>query len=325
MNTLKPDKRYTAPLNFKADPSITIDYQINKLKNMYFPAETLPVITTAIGPGICSAFLGAVVDLTTVDEPTWFHENIEDWENFSLNFDERNIWWHIQQLLVEYAASAAKQNNLLSEIPVDIFNGIDTLMLLRGSEKLALDLYMCPDTIKNASKKIIQYWKYWVNQLLTIQNKHIDGNSIHWLNLWGPGKTFCIQSDFMTMISTEMYEEFVLPDIKIMCEELDYTMFHFDGPDEIIRHLNFLLEIPDLHGIQWNPETNCENVRHIPTLKKIQDAGKCLVLNIADHEIDSLLQALSPKGLLLNVNPFDEPFSTPEDADEIVARIKKNY
>lgn len=100
-------------------------------------------------------------------------------------------------------------------------------------------------------------------------------------------------------------------------------MFHFDGPDEIIRHLDFLLEIPNLHGIQWNPETNCENVRHIPVLKKIQNAGKCLILNINKNEIDELLKELSPAGLLLNVNPFDEPLSSMDEADFIIKHIKR--
>ncbi len=323
IKSLETDKRYRDPFSFKADPSIMIDHQVNKYKHMYFPAETLPIITTAIGPGICSAFLGAVVDLTTVDEPTWFHENLEDWDHARLDFDERNAWWNIQKLLVEYAARSAKEHGILSEIPVDIFNGIDTLMLLRGSEKLAMDLFMCPDKIKEACNKIIGYWKYWVNELLKIQNNHVAGNGTTWLNLWGPDKTFCIQSDFMTMISAEMYEEFILPDIKFMCKELDNVIFHFDGPDEIIRHLDFLLDIPELGGIQWNPETNCENVRHLPTLKKIQESGKCLILNIAAHEIDDLLKELSPKGLLLNIDPFDEPYPNPEKADEIIAKAKK--
>lgn len=321
-NKVKHDKRFSDPFHMKVDPQIKIRHQVESFKHMYFTAETLPVITTAIGPGICSAFLGSIVDLRTIEEPTWFYENLEDWDNFELKFDESNIWWNIQKLLVEHAALAAKENNLFSEIPVDLFNGIDTLMLLRGSENLALDLMMYPEVVKEAGKKILDYWKYWVNKLLLVQQEHIEGNGTAWLNLWGPGRTFCLQSDYMTMISAEQYREFILEDVKEMCNELDWSIFHFDGPDEIVRHLDFLLDIPNLHGIQWNPKTNCENVRHIPVLKKIQEAGKCLILNIDADEIEDLLKELSPRGLLLNVNPFDEPLASPTDADEIVRRIK---
>lgn len=321
LEKIKQDKRYLSAFHLKADPQIKIDHQLESFKYMYFAGETLPVLTTAIGPGICSAFLGAVVDLRTPYEPTWFHENLEDYDNTPLAFDERNIWWNIQKSIVKYSAQAAHDNNILSEIPVDIFNGIDTLMLLRGSEKLALDLLMVPDKVKQAGKEIMRLWKYWVNELLTIQQSYIEGNGTAWLNLWGPGRTFCIQSDYMTMISTDQYEEFILNDIRFMCDHLDHVMFHFDGPDEIIRHLDFLLNIPNLHGIQWNPQTNCENVRHIPVLKKIQEAGKCLILNIDKNEIKELLNELSPEGLLLNVNPFDEPI-TKTEADDIIKRVK---
>jgi hypothetical protein len=318
----KQDKRYSDAFHMKVDPQIKIQNQLEVFKYMYFTGETLPVLTTAIGPGICSAFLGSIVDLKKCDEPTWFYENLEDWDTFDLTFDERNIWWHIQKYVVECAARAAREFNILSEIPVDIFHGIDTLMLLRGSEKLAMDLVMIPDTIKEANRKILEYWKYWTDELFTVQRKHVEGNGTAWLNLWGPGRTYCLQSDYMTMISAEMYEEFILEDVKAMCNELDRVMFHFDGPDEIIRHLDFLLKIPNLHGIQWNPETNCENIRHIPSLKKIQDAGKCLVLNIASGEIETLVKELSPQGLLLNVDPFDEPYETSQEADDIVNRVK---
>jgi len=320
---IKADKRYREPFNMKINPEININHQLECIKYMRFAGETLPVITTAIGPGICSAFLGAIVDLRSCDEPTWFHEVIDDWDNFNVEFNEWNIWWNIQKYIVECAAKAACENNVFTELPVDIFNGIDTLMLLRGSEKLSLDMLMVPETIKSTSQKIIKYWKYWVDQLFEIQSAKFDGNCVAWLNLWGPERTFCIQSDFMTMISPEMYEEFILDEIKYMCNELDYTMFHFDGPDQVIRHLDFLLDIPNLHGIQWNPETNCENIRHLPTLKKIQDAGKSLILNVAAHEVDELVKNLSPKGLLLNIDPFDEPYPSVKAAEELVQRAKK--
>ncbi|MFW6371946.1 MAG: hypothetical protein ACOC10_12155 [Bacteroidota bacterium] len=322
MEFVKNDKRYKDPFHLKVDPEIKINHQLEIFRHKYFAGETLPILTTAIGPGIGSAFLGSIVDLRGIDEPTWFHENINDLENYQVKFDEWNIWWNIQKLIVECSAKAAREHGILSEIPVDIFHGIDTLMLLRGSEKLATDLIIYPDKIKSVNAEILKLWKYWVTELLKIQEPYFEGNSTAWLNLWGPGKTFCLQSDYMTMISTEMYEEFILEDVKFMCNQLDHVMFHFDGPDEVVRHLDFLLQIPNLHGIQWNPETNCENIRHLPTLKKIQEAGKCLILNIAANEIETLVKELSPRGLLLNVDPFDEPYDTPEEADEIVRKVK---
>lgn len=319
---IKPDKRYSDPFHRKVDPVINIDYQINTFKNRYFAGETLPILSSYIGPGISSAFLGAVVDLGDPDSTTWFHENLSDWENYKVHFDPRNIWYGIQMNLTREVFRTASEMGCLAELPVDIYNGIDNLMLLRGSEKLATDLVLIPDTMKEATVKIRNYWDTWIEDFFQIAEDSGLGNGTGWLNLWGPGRTFTLQSDYMSLISTEMYEEFVLSDVRHMCSRLDHSMFHFDGPDEVVRHLPFLLDIQNLGGIQWNPKTNCENVRHLPVLKKIQESGKCLVLNISSHEIEPLLQELSPAGLLLNVDPFDEPCDTLEQADAIVDRIK---
>ena len=108
-----------------------------------------------------------------------------------------------------------------------------------------------------------------------------------------------------------------------MCDQLDHTMIHFDGPDGCVRHLPFLLELKNLHGVQWNPSENCVNIRHLPILKKIQEAGKCLVLNTTPEEIDTLLSELSPKGLLLNINPFVKPFENTDQVDELLKKVER--
>jgi len=316
------DNRFSNVFYYKTEPSIKIDYQVNKLKYMHYAGETMPVISVEIGPGMSAAFLGAIVDLVKVGEPTWFHPNMEDYHS-GINFNPYNTWYILQRNLLQYAVAAATKHHCFTEIPVDIYNGIDSLMLLRGSDQLAMDLVLQPEEVKTACKDIVKLWKLWIDEFFELKYASNKGNSTAWLNLWGPGRSFTMQSDFMTMISSEMYEEFILPDVIEMSKYLDNVMFHFDGPDEVKRHLPFLLDLDTVHGIQWNPKTNCENIRHIPVLKEIQNKGKCLILNAARSEIDTLLSELSPKGLLLNIDPFEEPYDTPEEAEKIVNQIKK--
>ena len=54
------------------------------------------------------------------------------------------------------------------------------------------------------------------------------------------------------MISPAMFERFVMPDLVACCDHLDHGFYHLDGKGEI-PHLDLLLSIPRLRGIQWIP------------------------------------------------------------------------
>jgi hypothetical protein len=54
------------------------------------------------------------------------------------------------------------------------------------------------------------------------------------------------------MISPQMFERFVLPDLLACCEFLDYAFYHLDGKGQL-PHLNMLLALERLRGIQWVP------------------------------------------------------------------------
>ena len=61
-----------------------------------------------------------------------------------------------------------------------------------------------------------------------------------------------LQSDFSYMISPRMFERLILPDLTACCEALEYAFYHLDGKGEI-KHLDMLLSIERLRGIQWIP------------------------------------------------------------------------
>jgi len=83
---------------------------------------------------------------------------------------------------------------------------------------------------------------------------------------------------------------------------LDYTIYHLDGP-KAIPHLDHLLSIPELDGIQWtlgegNPSV--DSSKWFPLYRKIQKSGKRLVLLGASRKrVKPLLKILRPDGLLI--------------------------
>jgi hypothetical protein len=124
--------------------------------------------------------------------------------------------------------------------------------------------------------------------------------------------------DELALISPRMFREFFLDDILAQINWLDHSLFHLDGPD-CIRHLDILLEIPNLHGIQWVPGARYKSMLvWVPLLKRIQRAGKLVHITVPANEVEPLLQELSPKGLML-----DTYCSTEDEAKELLRKACK--
>jgi len=127
-----------------------------------------------------------------------------------------------------------------------------------------------------------------------------------------------MQCDLCVMLSKEMFDEFVMPELTELCEFLDYPVYHFDGQEQI-RHLDSLLSIEKLRAIQWTPvEGQSKTSTCIPVLQKIQAAGKNLILFPKLDEIEVLLDNLSCVGLHLVIDGV----GSEEEAQRIVKLIE---
>jgi hypothetical protein len=79
-----------------------------------------------------------------------------------------------------------------------------------------------------------------------------------------------------------MFDEFVKPELKASCDKLVNAFYHLDGPGEL-PHLDSLLEIDSLKGVQWIPGAGSADNTHWPQVyKKISDAGKKIQI-FSDH------------------------------------------
>ena len=97
-----------------------------------------------------------------------------------------------------------------------------------------------------------------------------------------------------------------------------YTIFHLDGPSAI-PHLDSLLDLPRLNGIQWVPgDGKVPMHQWLPLLRRIQARGKSLVLFCEPYEVEKLISGLEPEGLLLSTTCDSE-----EEARELLAQAPK--
>ena len=100
------------------------------------------------------------------------------------------------------------------------------------------------------------------------------------------------------MISTKSFANLFLPGIIRECRHMDRCMYHLDGP-QALRHLDLLLDIPEIHAIQWVPGAGRDYWGDwIDIYRKIQMRGKALqILSIPAADLGWLFEVLRPEGV----------------------------
>ena len=120
------------------------------------------------------------------------------------------------------------------------------------------------------------------------------------------------------MISPQMFEKFVLPDLIKCCDYLDHSFYHLDGTGQI-PHLDILLEIENLDGIQWMPGEGSGNAEdYMDLLKKIIDAGKLSQVYATPEGALKIKEQIGGKGFVFHIihSGIDEA-----SAEELVKKL----
>ena len=202
----------------------------------------------------------------------------------------------------------------------DIGGNLDVLAALRGSQNLCLDLIHEPGNVAWAVSKIDDAWEKAYSALDAVIAQTQRGTAA-WMGLWCPKRWYPLQCDFSAMISPQMFEQFVAPSLRRLCRFLDFTIYHLDGPGQI-PHLDVLLDIPELDGIQWvpgagNPQN--EAPQWFPLYERILSKNKRLVLQCWDNprDIPAVLERIPHKGLLVSAT-----FSTEAEAREVLHTVR---
>lgn len=197
---------------------------------------------------------------------------------------------------------------------------LDALAALRGTEALLSDLLEETDAVQHALSILRSGFLDSADRFFRVLRENNAGGSVHgWMHTWSPGRHVQLQADFSVMISPAMYREFVLPELEEISAAMDHTVYHLDGREQI-RHLDLILSVPGLSGIQWTPVAGQPPTSHfIPELRRIQEAGKCLVLMPHKSEIPLLTRELLPGGVIYNIRGVSDL----QEAEEIAAFMER--
>jgi hypothetical protein len=196
----------------------------------------------------------------------------------------------------------------------DLNGPTEVLSGLRGAQRFALDLIDNPQYIKPALSEVNRAWfQYWK---VATEITHQLGGYFFWMGIWSERPATDLQSDVSCLISPDMFREYFLPFLEEQTRWVERTIYHLDGPDAV-RHLDALLELPRLTGIQWVQGAGEKpTVEWIPLLRRIQAGGKLVFAYCDIDEVETLLRELEPEGLMLVVR-----CPTEEEARELIGRL----
>lgn len=298
------------------DPEQVIPRLERQVSATYWGGDAFPVIfpVSVRLVTILAAYLGCPYRVFPGGNTGWADPVIEDWDRRpSLSFDTDNEWWRITQRLLEGAAKRAKGHYYVG-IP-DLNGPGEIVARLRGTEELAVDVIDRPQVVKEVVSTVNEAWLWYWEACHGVIHQWIGGY-IHWIRIWSESPSTDLQCDFSIMISPEMFEEFFLPSIEKQTEWVGRTIYHLDGPGAV-RHVDALLALPKLDGIQWIPGAGAPPVSEwIPLLQRIQSAGKLLQMYCEAWEVERLLAELRPEGLLLSTT-----CNSVEEAESLVRNV----
>jgi 5-methyltetrahydrofolate--homocysteine methyltransferase len=145
----------------------------------------------------------------------------------------------------------------------------------------------------------------------------------NWATLWSRRKSFILQCDFSVYLSPKLFSEFILPLVEEECRFFERSFWHLDGPLEL-PHLDKLLSLSELNGIQWIPGAGNPDPGEscwVPLYRRIQEAGKLLqITGIPISKIIPILSQISSKGVFIQAST-----SSLETAETLLGKMSEKY
>lgn len=307
-----PDYGFTAFYDFSVPAEDIIDLWDYNLSCTKFMGDAFPHIWPNFGPGVIAAFMGA--DLVKGDGTCWFIPG-EDQKarDIKFEYDPENVW--LQRLKSIYKACMERWEGIVQVGMTDLGGNLDIVSTFLPGKKILLDLYDNPDEIKRIAWDAHRMWWKYFGEFNSILQPLNPGYTA-WTPIFSEKPYYMLQCDFSFMISPVMFEEFVKPELSATCRKLTNPFYHLDGPGQL-PHLDILLSIPELKGIQWVPGAGAPDWKYWPEVyRRIRKAGKLVQLFGGIDVLDTVVKQVgSAEGIIL--------VGGSENKDEINAALKR--
>lgn len=299
-----PNYAFTSHYDLSIAPEQIVDRWDYNLSCCKFLGDGFPSVWPNFGPGVAAAFMGA--ELVNGMDTTWFRPKEEvEIANLKLEYIPDNIW--LNRIKDIYCAAVNRWQGKVQLDMTDLGGNLDLLSTFRPGEKLLLDLYDHPSEVKTKVWEAHDlWWRYFeeFNDIIMPTNAGYTA----WAAILSPDVPYyMLQCDFCYMIGPDMFDEFVKPELTESCRRLGNAFYHLDGPGQL-RHLDSLLTIKELKGVQWVPGSGVPGWECWPEVyRKIRDAGKLIQIYGDGNTLDAVYEQVDGyNGIILIGSTSDE-------------------
>jgi hypothetical protein len=259
------------------------------LAHQRYLGDAFPTIRPNFGPGHNAVFSGSTPEIGP--GTVWFLPAREPRiDALTIRLEEEHPWF--LRLCDLYRAAAARWQGGVCLGMSDIVPNLDVVASLRGANQLLLDLCDTPEEVERIVWEVhAAYWKAF-DRLDAILRPTNPGWTA-WDQILSDQPYLMQQCDFCYMIGPGMFERFVLPELQASCRRMSNSFYHLDGIGQL-PHLDHLLSIKELGGIQWIPGTGQPGYEHwIDLYRRIRSAGKKIQLYGPGREaVDRIADAM---------------------------------
>lgn len=285
------------------------------LESTFFGGEAIPCHWVYLGPVPLSGFMGCEMHFRP--DTVWHSQRFDSWDSVDqLAFDPSNPWYRLLCDLVRESVKRARGTYLVSGQGFGCVS--DVIADLWGSEPTLMAMLDQPEAVTAAARKLVGISKLLYDQVDALCAPYQEG-SFDWLRLWAPGRIWTLQSDLCCMISPQAFRDFVLEELREEAEHVDHAFYHLDGPGAI-KHLDAILGIEAIDGIQWVPGSGASRdpMDWIDLFRRVQAAGKKLLIYCPPERVTPLLASISKKGVCLSVSCSDQ-----SSAEEVLSTLDR--
>lgn len=308
-------------LRYYPNVDMAISTLLSQFREVSFLGEAYPNAWINLGPGFLSACLGADVKFNPEINTAWFEGRMSLEDIRKVEFDAQNEWWRYLAECTRIALERFCKKAIVAL--TDLLDPITILGLLRGNfpTNMIKDVFLSWNSMVKALEKIQEIWFQSYEENCRLIDDPENGFST-WAGLWSDKRYCVLQCDTIVYLSPKLFDHLVYPYIVEACQSIERTIWHLDGPLEL-KHLEKLLDINELDGIQWvpgagNPDGG-EDV-WLPLYRKIQAKGKLLQIFVQPKRVLHILSKISPKGVAVQTT-----CASYREAKDLIDKFRATY
>jgi hypothetical protein len=296
------------------DAEFQVDHFLESIRGKRFYGETFPVFWPNLGPNVYAAFYGAELDYGEVT--SWIRHCVHERADLErLKFSRDNIYFRKIEELTRVALQKCAGQFMVGY--TDLHGSLDCAADWRNPQELCLDLADDPELVHALVSRANENFLPVFDHFDAVLKAH-GQMSVTWMAIPSRGKMHVSSCDFTNMVSCAVFDEFYLPSLRAEVRHMTHNIFHLDGKG-MLRHLDRILAMPEILAIQWvhGVGDDAPIMQWLPVIKKIQAAGKGVLVDLQLHELEPFIAATDLRGLYLCI-------AAPESLQpDILKRLEK--